>query len=242
VPDLYFKEIPMKCWICGKEGTRGAPLTREHLTKASDLKDLCGNVTQKHPIFLHTAQQRNIKIGSIKSDKLKSDAIICSHCNNARTAANDRAWESLSKFLRERRPFIKKGDLVRLDKVFPGSVSRSMLNVHLYFVKLFGCAIVENGLLIDIAPFAEAIMRQQSHPNVYIAFGPTLNNMEIASRTDIDTANVNGKCVFAIWFYIVNPILVSIIYAEPNEQKRRQGLVHAWHPSTVSKRLHIGAF
>lgn len=223
----------MKCWICSDEGT-----TREHMTKASDLRALFGCVTQSQPIFLHTDYRRNQRIGSIKSDKLKSDALICRHCNNARTANNDRAWEKLSKFLRERQPPIKKGDLVRLDKVFCGSVRRSMLDVHLFFVKLFGCAIVEYGLPIDIAPFAEAILEQKPHPKIYLAFGPALDMGTGCSN--VETVNLDGKCVYAAWFYIVGSVLVTVMYAEPNEH--RKGLVHAWHPTTISKRLRLGAF
>lgn len=224
----------MKCWICGDEGTTG-----EHLTKASDLRALFGEVTQKRPIFLHTDQQRNKKISSIKkSNSLKSAASICPQCNNARTADHDRAWEKLSKFLRERHPPIKKGDVLRLDSVFPGSVARSMLNVHLFFVKLFGCIIVEYDVLIDIEPFAEAILHQKPHREVYIAFGPA-SGME-TGRSNMEMANLNGKCVYATWFYIVDQVLVNVMYAEQNE--RRQGLVHAWHPSNISKHLHIGAY
>ena len=88
----------IKCWICGDEGTTG-----EHIIKALDLKSLYKNVSQRHPLFLHTNVRRNQRIGSInKSDKLKSKALICKHCNNARTAPHDNAWHpsSLSKQIR----------------------------------------------------------------------------------------------------------------------------------------------
>lgn len=87
----------MKCWICGNDAT-----AREHQLKASDLLALFPDVTQKRPIFLHTDQRRNQKIGIVKSDKLKFNMPICAQCNNVRTANHDRAWESLSKFLREK--------------------------------------------------------------------------------------------------------------------------------------------
>ena len=225
----------MKCWICGNDGT-----TREHKTKASDLRALFPNVTQKQPIFLHTDQEKNQKIGSVKSAKLKFSSRICAECNNVRTAKYDRAWESLSKFLREKEPSINKGDVICLDKVFPKHVAHSMLDVHLFFVKLFGCIIIEKGLPINIAPFSEAIMCQKPHPKVYIAFGPALDSGTGVSDMEMAINNRNGKCAFATWFYIVGSVLVNVMYAEPNE--RRQGLVHAWHPSTISKYLHISNF
>lgn len=219
----------MKCWICGNEATTG-----EHKTKASDLHALYGSVSQKKPLFLHTDQRINQKVGSIKSNKFKFDALICPHCNNARTARHDKAWEQLSKFLREKRPAIKKGDAISLHKVFPGAVSKSMLDAHLFFVKLFGCAIVEHRVPIDICPFAEAILKQIPHPKVFLAFGSFLNMG--TGLTNIQTATINGRCVYATWFYLVEPVAVNVIYAEPSE--KRKGLVHAWHPSTISKCIH----
>jgi len=221
----------MECWICGNEATTG-----EHKTKASDLRALYGSVSQKKPLFLHTDQRRNQKVGSIKSNKFKFDALICSHCNNARTAPHDKAWGQLSKFLREKRPAIKKGDAISLHKIFPGAVSKSMLYVHLFFVKLFGCAIVEHGVPIDIDPFAEAILQQIPHPKVFLAFGSSLNMG--TGLTNMETDNINGRCAYANWFYIVEPVAVNVIYSEPSE--KREGLVHAWHPSTISKRINAG--
>lgn len=221
----------MKCWICGNKATTG-----EHKTKASDLRALYGSVSQKKPLFFHTDQRRNQKVGSIKSNKFKFDALICSHCNSARTAPHDKAWEQLSKFLREKNPAIKKGDAISLHKIFPGAVSKSMLYVHLFFVKLFGCAIVEHGIPIDIGPFAEAILQQILHPKVFLAFGSSLNMG--TGLTNMETANINGRCVYATWFYIVEPVAVNVIYAEPSE--KREGLVHAWNPSTISKCINVG--
>lgn len=223
----------MKCWICGDEGT-----TREHKTKASDLRALFPIVTQKSPLFLHTDQKTNQKVGSIKADKFKFDALICANCNNSRTSSYDRAWECLSNFLRGRRPLIKKGDIISLHQVFPGSVTSSMLDVHIYFVKLFGCAIIEHREPIDIAPFAEAILQHKPHPNVYLSFWPDLEMG--TGLSNMETDNVDGKCVYATWFYIVEPISVNVMYAAPNEC--RQGLIHAWHPRNTSMHLQIGGY
>jgi hypothetical protein len=230
VGGIFGRKCKMKCWICGNDATTG-----EHKTKASDLRELFPNVTQKQPIFLHTDQAKNQKIGSVKSDKLKFKARICAECNNVRTATYDRAWESLFKFLREKEPPIREGDLICLDKVFSVSVARSMLYVHLFFVKLFGCIIAENNLPIDIAPFSKAIMCEKPHPKIYIAFGPALDLETGGTNLHMDI--LNGKCAFATWFYIVGSVLVNVMYAEPNET--RQGLIYAWHPMTVSNSIIV---
>lgn len=62
----------MKCWICGEKGDSG-----EHLIKASDIKSLFGEITQKNPVNLHTEDKKNKSVGSSKSDKFKSSALIC---------------------------------------------------------------------------------------------------------------------------------------------------------------------
>jgi hypothetical protein len=155
-----------KCWICG-----GAATTREHSTKRSDLKALFGEVSQSRPLFMHNDRQKNRRIGSLDADKLKSEGRICDTCNNARTQAHDRAWERLSAHLRTRTPPIAPGVVVSCEEAFPGDAIQQMLNVHLYFLKLFGCHITAASLPIDIAPFSKATMHGTPHPGVYLKFG-----------------------------------------------------------------------
>ena len=221
----------MKCWICGNNAKTG-----EHKTKASDLRALYGGVSQQKPLYFHTDQKLNQKVGSIRSKKFKFDSLICSDCNNARTSRHDKAWEHFSKILREKSPAIKKGDMIDLETVFSESVSESMLDVHLFFVKLFGCAIVEHKVPIDILPFSTAILQQIPHPKVFLGFGSSLDMG--TGMTDIETANLNGLCVYATWFYIVEPIAVNVIYSEPSE--KREGLVYSWHPSTTTETIYAG--
>ena len=155
----------MKCWICGDDANSG-----EHMIKASDLKSLFGHVTQMAPLYFHTDEKRNQPVAGIKSDKLKYSALICTHCNNERKQPHDRAWEKLSNYLRTRQPPIRPGDLVRLDRLFPGNVGQSMLGVHLFFLKLFGCLIVEHSIRLDIGPVSQSILSGKPHPNVWLAF------------------------------------------------------------------------
>lgn len=163
----------MKCWICPAD----EKATGDHKIKASDLKALFRKPSQKKPLFLSTDLRRNIKIGSIKrSPHLKSKAPMCAYCNNTRTAPHDETWRKLSKYLREKRPIIKSNETIKLSKIFRGSVKRSMLDVHLFFVKVFGCAISENNISIDISGFSDAIMHQKAHPLIHLVFSPSIEN------------------------------------------------------------------
>jgi len=88
------------CWICGG----GAAETREHRSKASDLRSLFGTPTQADPLYFHTAKRKNFRVGSLKADVLKFSHRICIQCNAARTQPHDRAWAVLSETLRSRQP------------------------------------------------------------------------------------------------------------------------------------------
>lgn len=228
----------MKCWICGDDAKTG-----EHLIKASDLRSVFGHVSQRNPVYFHAALRRNQPVGGIKSDALKSNALICARCNNERTQPYDVAWERLSAFIRDRKPPIRSGDRIPLQKVFPGAIHESMLRVHFFFVKLFGCAIIEHGVPIDIAPFSRAILYESPHPYVYIAITPYVDRAGTKSvgYSDMETAQLNGRVAFAAWMYVLDGFSVRIMYAAPSE-RRRNGLLRAWHPLTVKKYIRVARF
>lgn len=225
----------MDCWICGAVAKTG-----EHLIKASDLRAVFGPVSQKNPVYFHTALRRNEPVGGIKSDRLKSNALICAPCNNERTQPYDLAWEKLSTVIQGRKPAIRGGDYISLQRVFPGAVQASMLQVHLFFVKLFGCAIREHNVPVDVAPFAHAILSETAHPRVFLAISPFADRAGTKSvgYSNLDTAQLNGRIVFAVWMYVLNGFSVRVMYAEPSERSRR-GLVRAWHPSTIRRYIRV---
>lgn len=224
----------MKCWICGSEANSG-----EHLIKASDLKSVFGHVTQKSPLFFHSDHRRNRPIAGIKSNKLKYKARLCTSCNNVLTQPHDIAWEKLSKYLRNRQPHIKPKMLIRLNRTFPGSVSKSMLAVHLYFLKLFGCLITENDIPINIDQFSQSILNGKPHPQVWLAFRTGLQhpNIKHVGCSQVETVQSGRRVVFASWFYVIDKLAINVMYAEPGEHRR--GLVDAWHPSHIGKHIRI---
>ena len=153
-------------WICGQEANTG-----EHLIKASDLRAIFGTgVTQKAPLYLNNSARKNVAIGGFKSHTLKYQTRICGDCNHARTQRYDTAWADLSAYLRSRHPPVRKGRRIDLTRIFSNSVDRAMLEVHLFLVKQFGCQIVEHGIPIATAPFADAILKGVAHPYVRLAF------------------------------------------------------------------------
>jgi len=226
----------MKCWICGDEAQTG-----EHLIKASDMRAIFGQVRQTKPLYLHTASRRNFPAKGINIGAFKSTAMLCQRCNNERTQVHDRAWETLSRFLRGKRS-VSARPRIDLAKVFPGAVRQSMLRVHLFFVKLFGCLIAENSVPIDLRPFAAAILNGTAHPDVHLAISSYVDGVASGSAgySDLDAAQLNGQIVFAVWMYVLDRFSVRVMYAVPGEH--RHGLIDSWHPSTVTKCIHVSRF
>jgi hypothetical protein len=133
---------------------------------------------------------------------------------------------------------------VRTNRIFPYGTAREMVNVHLYFVKLFGCHIAGNNIPLDIAGFSDAIMRGKPHPNVYLRFGcgMTFAGKPMTGMSDMWLAPVAGNAMstFATWFYCVGGFGVNAMFAADGE--KRDGLIGAWHPRHGTTRLTIADF
>jgi hypothetical protein len=212
----------MTCWICGSAG-----MTGEHKIKRSDLRSLFQPPTQARPLYFHDEKTKNHRIGSLDAKILKLSC-ICACCNNTRTQPYDRAWECMSEWLRCREPKIVAGTIIQANQIFPYGTAREMRNVHLFFIKQFGCLIAESGISIDLVSFANAILKDKAHPHVYLKFGcaPSIDDKVIAGRSNmkIVTRTIDGACAFATWLYHVGDLAVNVMYAAHGEQ--REGLVH----------------
>jgi hypothetical protein len=230
--------ITPACWICGGPGDSG-----EHKTKRSDLKAVFGLPTQQQPLFFHDRTRKNRRAGSLDAKLLKSPGRICQDCNSTRTQPHDRAWGALSKYFRVASPSFTPGAVVRPNRVFPYDTRRQMLNVHQFFVKAFGCLVIEGSLPIDISGFADAIMNDRAHPLVHLKFGvPSPSTRVTAGRSDVWTSppSANGRSNFISWFYDLPHVWVLVMFAAPRE--RRDGLVGAWHPSAGTKTITLADF
>lgn len=224
----------MKCWICGANADSG-----EHMIKASDIRCMFGHISQEHPLFRRVDDARREMVQGIRSKKLKFSAPLCSFCNNTRTQQHDQSWTLLCAFLKNRRPAIRPNTVVRLNGAFTGGLRKSMLGVHLYFLKLFGCLIVGNSIPINIQPFAQSILTGSPHLNVYLSFLAVSKSRlrEHAAITPVYTVKLGGRIIAANWFYCVGRIAVNVTYAEAIQKQSSR--VHLWHPSTHAKSIII---
>ena len=227
----------MSCWICNQNIADSG----EHKTKRSDLLAVLGKPTQDEPFYYHDLEKPNRAVKSLDAKILKNPIRICAQCNNARTQPHDLSWERMSCRLRARR--LKVGQWVRANRVFRSNTRRQMVNVHLFFLKLFGCMICEakaNGydLPVDTGPFSQAIMSGRPHPEVHLQFGRCDGTI---GRSNLHCWTTENGSVLAGWLYELDTIAVSVLYAQAGRWERR---VDLWHPKsqTSSKRFLIADF
>ncbi len=218
------------CWICGAPDAR----TREHKIKRTDLKQVFGDIGQANPLgWVNAADGRLRTIGSLKADILKMGIRMCNECNSARTQPHDLAWEKLSASINSRRPRLRTGMAVRGNRVFRCGTMRKMIDVHLYFAKLFGGMIAESGELpIHVEAFANAIMTGRPHPELYLQIGEgdgtvgwsNLNILELPSGQH-----------FAVWLYRLDRFFMHVVYAQAGARWER--LNRLWHPKWGTNRM-----
>lgn len=224
----------MNCWICGAHADSG-----EHRVKASDLKLLFPDVSQQKPIFTKDKDGNIIAVGSLKSNKLKWESRLCHACNTTRTQPHDRAWEKLSTYLQTVKPSAKR---IKLSNVFPGSSKTSMVKVHLFFTKLFGCLIAEHAIPIPLEPFSDAILEGKPHPHLLLGFGilasQTKNKAFITPVQAMDLNNKTDKwTAFANFHYMIRKVFVDIVYA--TDRALMEDVKDVYHATDTGKILRL---
>jgi hypothetical protein len=222
------------CWICGSPAA-----SREHRVKRSDLKLIFPDVTPRTSIYTRDPNtDRIIHIGSLNSDKLKWNSKICHHCNTTRTQNADRAWMALSTYLQSHAS--REGTL-NTKKVFPGSTTRSLLNVHLFFNKLVGCLISDHPAPLSLAPFSQAIMHHNANPFLFLGFGILKKSRpNKAFITPMQARVARNEVEFANFHYNVKQVFVDIVYAR--DRKYLLVATNTWHPSMKSKYIRLSDF
>ena len=222
------------CWICGNPAD-----SAEHMIKASDFRGVFGRVTQSKPVLRSSPFAVNQPVKGANAQVLKFTPSICAYCNNSRTQAHDRAWEALSKGLRETRPALVPGVQLPLQRIFGAHAKQSMLDVHLYFLKLLGCYAVEYSVPLPIRAFAVAILSGVAHPHIYLGFVVVKDSR---AQNEIFVGHIQAlrfgtNLVAATWFYVVAGLGVHVGYVEPGHPRfhKRRG----WHPDQIGIKIAI---
>ncbi len=112
-------------------------------------------------------------------------------------------------------------------EIFRHNTRRDMINVHLFFLKLFGCMLCEakvNGydVPIDIAPLSQAIMSGRPHPEVHLQFGKCDGTI---GRSNLHCWKTEHGSVLAGWLYELDNIAVSVLFAQADRWEPQARLV-----------------
>lgn len=111
--------------------------------------------------------------------------------------------------------------------------------MHLYFVKLFGCRIVDESMPIDIASFARSISNTEAHEHIYLSFNyRDIDKQEHVSASQVEFKFHNGACEIAMWYYTIGELDVQITWlgSDPIGNVR-----NAWHPNERTKIIKLRA-
>jgi hypothetical protein len=207
------------CWICEKNPAD----SREHRIKKTDFVSVMGTPKQNNPRFLHSQKTKNIPVTGAEADILKYDKNICKDCNNRLTQPHDQSWQHLSHELRSK--YLLNDSSIRLTKIFPYNARRHKKNVHLYFLKTFGC-FIQSGIGIDglekkdvdkiLQALSAAIMRDKWHQNFFLMFGKTpfkhLEDQVGFSNLDSWRYKDSGEIAATRGFYHVGSLSVMMLY------------------------------
>jgi hypothetical protein len=203
--------------------------TDEHNFKRSDLIEHVGRPTPARPLFYHDATGRkNVRLHGPNNPHLLHRKMLCAPCNNGLTQPHDRAWEKFSRFL-ARQPTETR--LVAPRQIFGKNVSAELKNLHLFFVKKLGCAVVRardelvEPVPTDLAPLARAISEGTPAPNIYL---------RLVSGAGAWNGGDNANAIIIqneiAWFefgYFVAGRGVQVIL---NDGLAWRGLRERWHP------------
>ncbi|ARD22788.1 hypothetical protein [Shewanella japonica] len=223
-----------KCWICNAQANSG-----EHRIKKSDLKlSMSGKPSQTSPIYHRSNGENKRPIGSLKAEALKFNKSICANCNGSLSQPYDYSWDILSTYLST--ASFNTGEELELNKVFGNDSDANLINVHLFFAKIFGCAVSESGFSLDLEILAECIKTNMYCPHLYLKIRNSENGKtdSYCALSDIQVSrDESGKLQYAHIYYTVGKYTVDIVYSDNIVDL---DLVEFFQPNNTSQKIIIG--
>lgn len=193
------------CWWC-----RASPATTgEHKYKASDLGRMMDGDTLVW--FDDVGGMRHLNgRAAIQRDRhgvVKFAKSLCAPCNNARSQPFDLAYQKFSNYI-DAHPEMHQQEGVDFTAVFGTPWRDQLLNLARYYVKHFGCQMVQQGIAIpdSLRAFLDG---SEDMPDVHMGLvttrlsqtPPITEGLHISAGivwTDQDFTEVRG-CVFAVY-------------------------------------------
>jgi hypothetical protein len=205
-----------------------------------------GEPARGHPFFFNSRTKKNRHVQGVNTDLLKPVKDLCDFCNGTRTQPHDFALEALLRWMKARKPVMVAGMVLRPRQIFGHEAAQQLLNLHMHFVKKFGCLVVQarhegTPMPVDIAAASRAIMTGRPHPDLYLRFGcspPSWPTTLGRSNPDSIHDRLHGKHVWLDWCHYFGPYAVHVIFAE-EVMKHHWMLADAWHPRDGSRKLRL---
>jgi hypothetical protein len=142
-----------RCWICNAPAD-----SAEHRLKKADLVRAYGKGPYMGPSApVHVRSGVLSQVQGPGSSKVKYDAYLCHACNTAGTQPFDNAYDQVIEWVMANEPEVLRTRLLNFEKIYGPSYAEHQNNLFKYFVKSFGCRLVEAGQkvpqdLIDLLP------------------------------------------------------------------------------------------
>jgi hypothetical protein len=118
------------------------------------------------------------------------------------------------------------------------------LDVHLFFVKLFGCKIIEDAEPIDLSQWAACLMERKAHPEVTLHFAhrPFRAREALAFESDVYMIRRRGhdRIDGAMWGYVACPLAVKVCYITVGAPLFSPG--QSWHPNKQRRYIHFSPY
>jgi hypothetical protein len=199
--------------------------------------NVLGKLSQTVPAYVHTEKRSNKIIQSDNSTFLKSKNPICNECNSSRTQPFDFAWERLSAWLNQNAPSLERQNFFRATSAFPYETRQCLLEVHLYFVKLFGGQLVDASANIDLSTYRQSILQQTANPNFYIAIGASRPERIVIERGDLEVWENDGRVACARNIVVLGNIAVMMCHAEKGHEPKY--IETFWHPRHNTSKFKV---
>lgn len=143
--------------------------------------------------------------------------------------------------MRDHFPVIRRNGRFDLSNVFPGSSRASALNVHLYFVKLFGCKVIDDRAPSDVASLSAALMFGAPHPEISLQISAAPDaNIVMAESNVYKMWNERRELHGAHWMYVAPPVAVKVCYIKAGAPLFCAG--SQWHPSKGGKTIKLSPY
>ncbi len=129
----------LNCWLCG-----GPADSAEHRFKKSDLIRAHGKGPYIGPTgVVHVRDGLISRIQGPGSSKLKYEPSLCHACNTGRTQPYDYAYDRLMDWVATNEHFVLRTRMINFEEVYGSNHQECQVNLFKYFVKSFGCQLVQ---------------------------------------------------------------------------------------------------